>query len=321
MKLSEKLIKLRKEKGLSQEEFGNEINVSRQTVSKWENEEAKPEVDKIREIVKKFNVNYDYLLNDEIELKEGSKNISDNNDKKTRYKIILKVIFIIFLLYLLICVYKFIAFYRFYLIANSFSEENYSMIQSLETSSKPLNDISTRKVGNKILQESYSLENSEIIKDKNGDTMPSAIEFTDIDKKISYQLNYDREKNKYIYRDRKKDMINNQEIEGLFKNENRVKENTLDIIPSNFKEIFFASIDPRYYYVSIANRQFKVFLSSDDAKIKVQLNKDYLVESMKHEFKYNELIRKFNYDYVQDHFKELKDPQKEYSDKILYEEE
>ena len=89
----------------------------------------KPDFSKIREIVKKFNVNYDYLLNDEIELKEDSKNISDNNDKKTRYKIILKVIFIIFLLYLLICVYKFIAFYRFYLIANSFSEENYLMIQ------------------------------------------------------------------------------------------------------------------------------------------------------------------------------------------------
>ena len=32
MKLSEKLIKLRKEKGLSQEEFGNQINVSRQAV-------------------------------------------------------------------------------------------------------------------------------------------------------------------------------------------------------------------------------------------------------------------------------------------------
>ena len=36
MKLSEKLIKLRKEKGLSQEEFGEAINVSRQAVSKWE---------------------------------------------------------------------------------------------------------------------------------------------------------------------------------------------------------------------------------------------------------------------------------------------
>ena len=68
MKLSEKIIKLRKEKGLSQEEFGDKINVSRQAVSKWENDETKPDIDKIQEIVKKFDVSFEYLLNDEIEV-------------------------------------------------------------------------------------------------------------------------------------------------------------------------------------------------------------------------------------------------------------
>lgn len=36
MKFNEKLLKLRKEKGLSQEELGMEMQVSRQTISKWE---------------------------------------------------------------------------------------------------------------------------------------------------------------------------------------------------------------------------------------------------------------------------------------------
>ena len=102
MKLSEKLIKLRKEKGLSQEEFGNEVNVSRQAVSKWENEESKPDIDKIQEIGKKFNISYDYLLNDEIETMEE---IPKKECKKYKGKVVLKVILVILLIYLLICIY------------------------------------------------------------------------------------------------------------------------------------------------------------------------------------------------------------------------
>lgn len=322
MKLSEKLRKLRKEKGLSQEEFANQINVSRQSVSKWENEEAKPDVDKIKEIVKKFNINYDYLLNDEFEVKEITTNIPDNHYTKSKHKVVLKIIFIIFLLYLLICIYKFIAFYRFYSIANSFSEENYWMIQNFEMSSNELSTINITKVGNKILQKSYSLENSEMITDKNGNIIPYEISFTDIDKKISYQLNYDKNKNMYIYYDRKKDRINDEEIEELFLNKNMIKENTLSLIPSGLKEIFLASIDPRYYYVSISNRQFKNFSYSNNVKIKVQLNNDYLVERITHKFEYDgSITRTFSYDYVQDHFDEIKAPHEEYSDKISYPEE
>ena len=47
MKFNEKLIKLRKEMGLSQEELGNKLNVARQTVSKWELGETTPEMDKL----------------------------------------------------------------------------------------------------------------------------------------------------------------------------------------------------------------------------------------------------------------------------------
>lgn len=336
MKLSEKLIKLRKEKGLSQEEFGNEINVSRQAVSKWENEEAKPDIDKIKEIVKKFNISYDYLLNDEIDgieeteqttktPEKSEKPLDNNKQKKHKHKTLLKTTLIILLLYLLICTYKFITFYKFYLIANSFKEEDYIISQEITAKQNPLSRITTTKIGNKILQESYPAKNEEAIKDKDGNTLPYSIEYTDTDKKINYYLNYDKDKNIYTYHDRKKDAINDEETEKLFENENIIKEGTLANIPSNFKEIFLAAIDPRYYYVSISNRQYKSISFADDLTIKVKLNNDYLVESVNIKFEDNRGTNTFeyNYDYVQDHFKEreIQDPQEKYKDKILYNEE
>ena len=87
MKLEEKIIKLRKEKGLSQEEFGETLNVSRQAVSKWENGEAKPDIDKIKLISEKYNVSYEYLLDDEVEENtrkeiETEKKIENTDEKE-----------------------------------------------------------------------------------------------------------------------------------------------------------------------------------------------------------------------------------------------
>ena len=62
MNLGEKISTIRKEKGLSQEAFGNELKVTRQTVSKWELDQAYPEVDKLIEISKKYDVSIEWLL-------------------------------------------------------------------------------------------------------------------------------------------------------------------------------------------------------------------------------------------------------------------
>lgn len=67
MKLSEKLIVLRKESGWSQEEFADKLDVSRQAVSRWENGTALPDAQNILRISKLFNVTADYLLNDNYE--------------------------------------------------------------------------------------------------------------------------------------------------------------------------------------------------------------------------------------------------------------
>ena len=67
MKLADKLIELRKQKGWSQEEFAEKLDVSRQAVSRWENETALPDAQNILLISKLFNVTTDYLLNEDSE--------------------------------------------------------------------------------------------------------------------------------------------------------------------------------------------------------------------------------------------------------------
>lgn len=323
MKLSEKIIKLRKERGLSQEEFGNEINVSRQAVSKWENEETKPDIDKIQEIVRKFDVPYEYLLNDEIDNLENINKSSKINMKKLANQIILKIILILFLIYLLFCIYKFIVFYRFYLIANSFSEENYSMNCNFLNSSEFKDNFKanwhTEKVGNQIKEtaSSINLEKNNYI---DSEYEYYDITFIDKDEKTSYNLSYDKDQDKYIYIDNKKNIDNEEEY--FDKSKNIVRENTLSRIPSNFKEILLKSIDLRIYYVSIINREFRAYSNKEDFYLKVRLNDDYLVQyiDMKSENDdYHSLIT-YSYDYVQDHFKELEEPLEIYKDKIIYEE-
>ena len=70
MKFSEKLTKLRKEKGLSQEELADKLDVSRQSVSKWELGSTYPEMDKLLTMCKIFNVTLDDLTNDEVDFKD-----------------------------------------------------------------------------------------------------------------------------------------------------------------------------------------------------------------------------------------------------------
>lgn len=70
MKLSEKLIALRKEQGWSQEDFAEKLEVSRQAVSRWENETALPDAQNLLRISRLFRVSADYLLNDGYEEKQ-----------------------------------------------------------------------------------------------------------------------------------------------------------------------------------------------------------------------------------------------------------
>ena len=67
MKLLDKIIKLRKAHGWSQEDLADELHVSRQAISRWENGTALPDAQNVLQISKLFGVTTDYLLNDDYE--------------------------------------------------------------------------------------------------------------------------------------------------------------------------------------------------------------------------------------------------------------
>lgn len=73
MNFGEKLLKLRKEKGLSQEALAEMLNTSRQAISKWENSQGFPETEKLLMIGNIFNVSIDYLLKESAENNDGKK--------------------------------------------------------------------------------------------------------------------------------------------------------------------------------------------------------------------------------------------------------
>ena len=94
MKFNEKLIELRKKQGLSQEELGYKLNVTRQTVSKWELGQTTPEMDKLVELSKIFNVSVDELTNDSEITTNMNPIIEDKpiQDKKPKDKKVLIII-------------------------------------------------------------------------------------------------------------------------------------------------------------------------------------------------------------------------------------
>ena len=75
MKFNEKLQRMRKEKGLSQEALAEMLDVSRQAISKWESGQSYPETDKLIVISEMFGVTVDSLLKDG-ELQDDSQNIN-----------------------------------------------------------------------------------------------------------------------------------------------------------------------------------------------------------------------------------------------------
>jgi len=72
MILADKIIKLRKQLGWSQEELAEKVNVSRQSVSKWESANSIPDLNRIIMLAELFEVSTDFLLKDENETFESN---------------------------------------------------------------------------------------------------------------------------------------------------------------------------------------------------------------------------------------------------------
>lgn len=82
MILADKIIRLRKKNGWSQEELADKMNVSRQAVSKWESAQTIPDLAKVLQLSTVFGVTTDYLLKDEIENEEFTDDTSSDSTVK-----------------------------------------------------------------------------------------------------------------------------------------------------------------------------------------------------------------------------------------------
>ena len=65
MKLSEKILDLRKQRGMSQEDLAERLGISRQAISRWESGTVLPDSANVLQLSKLFGVTTDYLLNDD----------------------------------------------------------------------------------------------------------------------------------------------------------------------------------------------------------------------------------------------------------------
>ena len=89
MNLGEKIYELRKQQNLSQEDLGDKLNVSRQTISKWERNESTPDLDKIVPLCDLFNLSVDELL--QVKKIEKSKSEMQSSSKTYPMKKLLRI--------------------------------------------------------------------------------------------------------------------------------------------------------------------------------------------------------------------------------------
>ena len=108
MKFGDKLSQLRRKAGLSQEELGEQLNVTRQTISKWELGQSKPDTDKLMEISKLLKVDFNQLIDDEVLIEDNIANGDINTDEVRPRKWLLVVLIIIAIVIVIILANKFV---------------------------------------------------------------------------------------------------------------------------------------------------------------------------------------------------------------------
>ena len=125
MEFHNKLYHLRKQKGLSQEELANRLNVSRQTISKWEVGDSTPDMEKLIAISDMFQISLDELVMDKVQTQTGEtpskaeivKELKEKvltDEKKKKAKKVLKIAAIILGVIVLIDVISMIVYVSLY---------------------------------------------------------------------------------------------------------------------------------------------------------------------------------------------------------------
>jgi len=107
MALGQNILELRKKQGLSQEQLGEKIDVTRQTISNWELGETQPNPEQLKLLSKTWNVSIDELLDNDLQ------NILVNKlkitEKQTKnIKSVLRALLVAFVLFFIVDVIAFI---------------------------------------------------------------------------------------------------------------------------------------------------------------------------------------------------------------------
>lgn len=84
MTIGAKIAACRKRAGMSQEKLANELNISRQAVSRWETGEAVPDTEKVIQLSRIFHVTTDYLLLDIDEASQSAAPAENNRETEQR---------------------------------------------------------------------------------------------------------------------------------------------------------------------------------------------------------------------------------------------
>lgn len=112
MSLGNMILELRKKKGLSQEQLGEKVNVTRQTISNWELNETTPNPEQLKLLSKALEISIDELLgNDFTSIIETKMNKIDGNVIKNNN--LLKVMFVIIIVIVVITISFILAKYLF----------------------------------------------------------------------------------------------------------------------------------------------------------------------------------------------------------------
>lgn len=99
MNLGKKIVEIRKKNKMSQEDFAEIFNITRQTVSSWENSKSYPDIETLVKISDRFNISLDVLLKEDKKMiKELDKKVKNNK----KYKRILIIVLALFLALILI---------------------------------------------------------------------------------------------------------------------------------------------------------------------------------------------------------------------------
>ena len=107
MTLGQNILEARKKKGLSQEQLGEKVNVTRQTISNWELDETSPNPEQLKTLSKTLNVSIDDLIENDLQNVVLSK-VKMTEKQTKKIKKLLKGFLIGFVIFLIIDIVTFV---------------------------------------------------------------------------------------------------------------------------------------------------------------------------------------------------------------------